>query len=183
MFHFCFQGFAGGPGEQRVIDIVQRGRLVADSCDLKTMFPEKVGNYIICVRPPSGPGATAWIPVYIGEAGGVSAGGTLRSRMANYLSNKHRTFGPYKEQSKYAALLELQARGFSIQVRCVTHRAWRSCPVVMLLRSAAGSVCQGCACLYAWHLQLPSQYQCKRGWLVLPLHVARMQVPAEPDGP
>ncbi len=52
------------------------------------------------------------MPVYLGKAE------KLADRIGSAYIQSNGTFGPAKEQKKYWRLLEMQSRGFSMQIRC-----------------------------------------------------------------
>ncbi len=80
---------------------------------LRDSLPQLPGEYVWLVHPPKG---NRWIPVYDGKAGGNS-NGTIRSRLGSYIKDNG-TFGPgMDEAKKYWRMLDLQSRGFSVQVR------------------------------------------------------------------
>lgn len=105
-----------------MVEIIRRGQYVNEPNLLRQEFPEEAGNYLWCVQPPDGKHSRSWIPVYLGTSK------DLRQRIGRGYINTDKTFGPKSELRKHLIMLELQARGFAIQIRSVprtcifTHR-------------------------------------------------------------
>lgn len=81
-------------------------------------LPKEPGVYVWAVRPP-GHSKEKWIPVYVGQAGGGCSRETLWSRAGGYINYEAGVFGPQGECQKFWRMLDLQSRGFDIELRWV----------------------------------------------------------------
>lgn len=98
--------------------VVKNGKMAQPASVLRSLVPNKKGNYIWTIRPPR---SKKWVPVYVGKAGGNEVvgkpkpEGNLRKRFNDYINEN--TFGPQKEVKKFAVMVDLMSRNFSICIR------------------------------------------------------------------